>query len=100
LSEARTQRDQRETLLYAIARVAVNDPEAAATQYEKITPFLSGADRAYGWSLIALPAARKHMPQALNWFAQADGASLSEEQLAWWVRAALRVGDWATVRRV
>lgn len=100
LSEARQQREQRETLLYAIARVAVNDPEAAAAQYEKITPFLSGADRAYGWGLIALPAARKHMPQALGWFAQADAATLSEEQLAWWVRAALRAGDWPTVRRV
>lgn len=100
LSEARNRREQRETLLYAIARVAVNDPEAAAAQYEKITPSLSEADRAYGWGLIALPAARKHMPQALGWFAQAEGASLSEEQMAWWVRTALRAGDWPTVRRV
>ena len=100
LAEARNQREQRETLLYAVARVAVNDPEAAAAQYEKITPFLSDADRAYGWGLIAWPAARKHMPQALGWFARAEGATLSEEQQAWWVRAALRAGDWATVRRV
>lgn len=100
LAEARNQREQRETLLYAVARVAVNDPEAAAAQYEKITPFLSDTDRAYGWGLIAWPAARKHMPQALGWFAQTEGATLSEEQLAWWVRAALRAGDWATVRRV
>ncbi|MDE2599569.1 MAG: lytic transglycosylase domain-containing protein [Rhodocyclaceae bacterium] len=100
LAEARNDRGQRETLIYAIARIAANDPQAAADQYDKIAPALPEAERAYGWGQIALQAARKHMPQALVWFAQADAGPLSDEQLAWWVRMALRVGDWKTVRRV
>lgn len=100
LAEARNNRGQRETLLYAIGRIAANDPMVAADQYDKFSSALSDPERAYGWGLIALQAAKKHMPQALGWFAQADGGPLSEEQLAWWVRMALRVGDWHTVRRV
>lgn len=99
LSEAKNNRGQRETLLYAIARVAANDPEAAAAQLEQIESVLPEAERAYGWGQIALPAARKHMPIALAWFARADAANLSEEQLAWWVRTALRAANWPMVRR-
>jgi soluble lytic murein transglycosylase len=99
LAEARNNRGQRETLIYAVARVAANDPEAAAAQYEQMESALTDAERAYGWGQIALQAARKHMPQALGWFARTDAATLSEEQLAWWVRTALRAGNWATVRR-
>lgn len=98
--EARQNRAQRETLLYAIGRIATNDPAAAAGQLSKLSEVLSPAERAYGWGLIGLQAARKHMPEALGWYAQSEEASLSDEQLTWWVRAALRVGDWATVRRV
>ena len=99
LAEARNNRGQRETLIYAIARVAANDPEAAAAQLEQIESVLPEAERAYAWGQVALQAARKHMPLALGWFARTDGAALSEEQLAWWVRTALRAGNWATVRR-
>jgi soluble lytic murein transglycosylase len=100
LAEARNKRGQRETVIYAIARVAANDPEAAAAQYEKMESGLPEAERAYGWGQIALQAARKLMPQALGWFAKADATpTLTEEQLGWWVRMALRTGNWSTVRR-
>jgi soluble lytic murein transglycosylase len=99
LAEARKNRGQRETLIYAIARVAANDPEAAAAQFESLESGLPEAERAYGWGQIALQAARKHMPQSLGWFAKADAATLTEEQLGWWVRMALRAGNWTTVRR-
>lgn len=99
MAEARNNRGQRETLLYAIARVAANDPEAAAAQLEQIESVLPESERAYGWGQIALPAAKKHMPIAMAWFARAENANLSEEQLGWWVRTALRAGNWSAVRR-
>lgn len=98
-AEARSNRGQRETLLFAITRVALNDPTIAADQFGRFAANLPDSERAYGWGQIALQAARKHMPEALGWFAKADGA-LSDEQLGWWVRAALWNGDWATVNRV
>lgn len=100
LAEARNNRGQREVLLYAIARIAANDPAAAVSQYEQVESVMSDSERAYGWGQIALQAARKHMPEALGWFARTDATTLSEEQLAWWVRMALRAGNWPTVRRV
>ena len=100
MAEARNNRGQREVLLYAITRVAANDPAAAASQYEQLESVMSDSERAYGWGQIALQAARKHMPEALGWFAKTEATTLSEEQLAWWVRMALRAGNWPTVRRV
>jgi soluble lytic murein transglycosylase len=43
-------------------------------------------------------AARNHDPRAPEWFANADGATLTDDQLEWRVRAALRAGDWSDVR--
>ena len=50
------------------------------------------------WGRVGYEAARRLMPEALGWFARAEGAVLSNEQLAWKVRAALRRRDWTTVR--
>ncbi|MBX9849145.1 MAG: lytic transglycosylase domain-containing protein [Rhodocyclaceae bacterium] len=97
--EARKDRGQRETLLFAIARIAANDPASAADQFEKFADNFPAAERAYGWGQIALQAARRHMPDTLSWFARTEATTLSEEQLAWWVRAALRANNWVTVRR-
>lgn len=96
--EARQNRGQRETLYFAIARIAVNDPQAAANQFDKFEAGFPADERAYGWGQIALQAARKHMPEALGWFARTETGMLSEEQLAWWVRMALRAGNWTMVR--
>jgi soluble lytic murein transglycosylase len=100
IEAARDNRRNRETLLYAVERIAANDPQVAANELSKMEANFPQADRGYGWGQIALQAARKHMPETLGWFAKTEGSNLSEEQLAWWVRAALRVGDWTTVRRV
>ncbi|MFA6310987.1 MAG: transglycosylase SLT domain-containing protein [Sterolibacterium sp.] len=89
----------REMALYAVQRLAHGDPAAAARQWQKIQPQFSEAERGYAWGQLAWQAAQQHLPQALNWYAQAAGVPLSEEQLAWQVRAALRVHDWPVVLR-
>jgi soluble lytic murein transglycosylase len=38
------------------------------------------------------------LPEALEWYARAGKAPLSDEQLAWKARAALRAGQWQAVR--
>jgi soluble lytic murein transglycosylase len=59
---------------------------------------LSAQDREVLWARIAAWAAQDHMPEALDWFARAGNAPLTDEQLAWKARAALRAGQWQTVR--
>ncbi|MGE5467169.1 MAG: transglycosylase SLT domain-containing protein, partial [Ignavibacteria bacterium] len=92
----------REMALFAVARMARSDPGAAATQWQDIEGRFSGADRAYAWGQLAWQAALRHQPEALSWYeraAQAAPLQLSDEQLAWKVRAALRARDWSAVRR-
>ena len=93
---------EREMALFAIDRMARNDPAAAAVQWQDIEPRFPPAERAYAWGQLAWQAAFHHLPVALGWYeraAQAGPAQLTDEQRAWKVRAALRAGNWDAVRR-
>ena len=87
----------REMALFAVQRVARNDPVQAAGQWEKIKDKFSSADSAYIYGQLGWQGALKHLPEALAWYGLAGDAPLSEEQLAWKARAALRVQDWKAV---
>ncbi|HEX8989040.1 MAG TPA: transglycosylase SLT domain-containing protein [Rhodocyclaceae bacterium] len=91
----------REMALFAVARMARSDPGAAATQWRDIEKAFGPAERSYAWGQLAWQAAVRHMPDALAWYRRAAEAAplpLSDEQLAWKVRAALLAQDWETVR--
>jgi soluble lytic murein transglycosylase len=93
------QRGSREVALFAVQRQARNDPQDAARRFAAIESRFSAEERAYAWGQLAWQAALRHQPEALAWYDKAAGTILSDEQLAWQVRAALRVHDWNTVRR-
>ena len=88
----------RELMLLAVGRHARMDAAAAAAHWEPRADKYPAADRAYGWGQIAAQAARQHRPEALAWYAKADGAQLSDDQLGWRARAALREERWADVK--
>lgn len=90
-------RAQREAGFFALSRLAGTDSVAAARVLEPNLPTLSEPDRQYVWGLLAVQAARRHEPQALPWFEKNGGAGLDGARREWWVRAALRAGDWRTV---
>ena len=92
-------RPGRELALFAVERLARNDPAAAAPLWQAIAEKFSAADQGYAWGQLAWQAALRHRPEALDWYAKAAGTPLVEEQAAWKVRAALRAGDWAKVGR-
>jgi len=83
--------------LYALDRLARTKLDAAITTYSKVQDLFDIDNRAVGWGRIAYHAARSHHPQALSYYFLAESAALNNEQLAWKVRAALRVQDWKTV---
>jgi soluble lytic murein transglycosylase len=88
----------RETVLFAVQRLArTAHHQSAAALWKKIDDQFPPADRAYGWGQIAAWAARRHDPDALVWYRRAAAATLSDETLAWRVRAALRAAAWPDV---
>lgn len=86
-----------ELYLFALDRLARTKLEDAISLYGNLQSQLPEHERAYGWGRIAYHAARAHHPQALDFYALAVGSKLEKEQLAWQVRAALRVEDWPRV---
>jgi soluble lytic murein transglycosylase len=92
-------RASRELAMLALARLARSEPQVAANRWdERLRENFSPEDQSYVWGQIATWAARRHMPEANEWYARAGGTSLSDEQLGWEVRVALRSGAWNEVR--
>ncbi len=91
----------RELGLYALERLARSNSAQALLAYKKIEDELSIVDRNYFYGRLALQSARKLEPEALVWFKKAvvntDDLILDKEQLAWYVRIALRQHDWKSV---
>jgi len=85
----------RETAMFAVHRLARSSPQQAAAHWSRLEERFSAEDRGYVWGLIAQFAAMRHDPNALAWFERAS--DLSDHQLGWKARAALRARDWKTV---
>jgi soluble lytic murein transglycosylase len=87
-----------ELTVLALVRLARMDAATAAVEAEARQQRLGAADRAYVWGQIATAGARNLSPGALYWYGNAEGAQLTDEQLAWRARAALREERWADVK--
>ncbi|MGE5472076.1 MAG: transglycosylase SLT domain-containing protein [Bacteroidota bacterium] len=87
----------RELAIFALQRIATNDPSVAADQLEKLKNRLQEPEKQWAWSQIALQAAKKHLPEALGWYQNAGKIVLSDDSYQWKVRAALRAQEWGTV---
>ena len=85
----------REAVMFAAHRLARTSTQQAADHWTKLEERFSGDERAYVWGMIAYLGAMRHDPEALGWYARAG--ALSDLQLAWKVRAALRAGSWPDV---
>lgn len=92
-------RSERELAFFALERLARQDAATAAARLQRIESKLSDADRAYAWGQLAWAAAWGHRPEALDWYARAGAVPLSEDQIAWKARAALRAQDWPALER-
>src|SRR6185503_4626053 len=56
-----------------------------------------GGGAACAWGQLAYQAALDLHPGALAWYGRARGCALTDAQVAWRARAALRAGDWKEV---
>lgn len=89
----------REMVVFAATRLARSDARAAAGLLEgALGARLPLPEREYLWARIAAQATFDLDDDALEWFARAGATPLTDEQLAWKARAALRAGRWQEVR--
>ena len=94
------QRGHREIAIYAVEQIARSNSEAAELALRKLLPGLAEEEQRNAWARIAVWAARRHEPVALDWFRRAGTDAVNDAQREWWTRAALRASDWRTVLSV
>lgn len=92
--ELRT-RAERETVMFAAYRLARTSPQQAAAHWSRVEGRFAPEERAYVWGQIAYFGSLRHDPDTLAWFDKAR--DLSDVQLAWKARAALRLLNWREV---
>ena len=91
----------RELNLFALSRIAKTDSLQALSTFKSVESQFPAEDKSYFYGILALQAAQRQEPQAVQWFKLADDldkeASINKDQLAWFVRAALREKNWPMV---
>ncbi|WP_174875113.1 lytic transglycosylase domain-containing protein [Vogesella oryzae] len=90
-----------EQQIQAIVKLGKSNYSSALESLANARSGLSDAQAGFAWGQLGLAAARRlDTQQALAAYAQADPAQLTDEQWEWWLRAALRQQDWATLEQV
>ena len=88
----------KEAVVLALIRMAVNDPDSAASVLENHwSVHLNPEQRSWTWGVIGKQVAQRLSGDAMEHFAKARDSDLSDEQLGWKVRAALRQAQWKEV---
>ncbi len=91
----------RELNLFALSRIAKTDSGQALSAFMGVEGLMLAEDKSYFYGKLALQAAQRQEPQALQWFQQASDINndniLNKDQLAWFVRVALREKNWPMV---
>lgn len=87
----------RELRMFALYRLARNEPQQAVAYLKKLSNLFNEQERNYAWAQVAYCAALKHDPDSLSWYGEVPAGLLNEQQLAWKARAALRAQDWESL---
>lgn len=88
---------RRAVALFALHRLARRSVNLAHTEWQRIVGHFEEDERRYAFATLGYAAALEHDERALGWYEAAGDAELSEKQLAWRVRAALRAENWYEV---
>jgi soluble lytic murein transglycosylase len=89
----------RELVIVALTRLAQIDPQSAVSHWNgRLRERFPLEERQYVWAVLATHGARRHLPEAVDWFKEAGETPLSDEQLVWRARIALRQENWQEVK--
>ncbi|TMH58204.1 MAG: lytic transglycosylase domain-containing protein [Betaproteobacteria bacterium] len=87
----------RELVIAALTLAADADARAAAGFWGGgLSDAFAVEDRRYVWLILAMNGALRQVPEALDWFG--EPGALTDEQLGWRARIAMRTDRWAEVR--
>ena len=95
----------RELNLFALNRMAKTNSQQALSAFNKVADLFQLEDKSYFYAGLALQAALRQEPEAVQWFKQSDALNknasnkeiLNKDQLAWFARSALREKNWDSV---
>jgi soluble lytic murein transglycosylase len=90
-------RAHKELALFALNRIARVRPEEASDRIILMTPRLGSVSAEYAWGQLGYQAAMSHHARALDYYAMGRDTPLSDAQVAWKARAAMRAGNWKVV---
>lgn len=91
-------RTGKEAVVLALIRLALSEPDHAAALLENHwSVHLSPEQRSWVWGVIGKQVAQRPGSDALQHYAKAKDSDLSDSQLGWKVRAALRQSQWKEV---
>jgi soluble lytic murein transglycosylase len=90
-------RAAQELIIFAVERMARSKPEEAAETLAAMSKHLDAQGIRHAWGQVAWQAAMNHHARALEWYAGAGTAALTDTQSAWKARAAMRAGNWREV---
>ncbi|MFA7399956.1 MAG: transglycosylase SLT domain-containing protein [Sideroxydans sp.] len=96
-SFAKSNEGRRRVAMYALQRLTKQSADMAHAQFQKIAAIFPEEEKHYYFAWLAFAAAKDHDPRALGWYGAAGEAPLSEQQLAWRARAAMRAQNWHEV---
>jgi soluble lytic murein transglycosylase len=89
----------RELAIVALTSLSRSDLQQAVRYWDdRLREGFPPEDQQYIWAMFATYAARRHLPDAVEWFKKAGETPLSDEQLAWRARIALRQENWPEVK--
>jgi soluble lytic murein transglycosylase len=91
-------RVEHEIYLVGLGRMARISLKIAAIALNKNASRLSAQEQAIGWANLALAASLALAPEAYDYWRKSAGAPLSQDQIQWKARIALRHADWKMVR--
>ncbi|NOT18850.1 MAG: lytic transglycosylase domain-containing protein [Sideroxydans sp.] len=88
---------QRSVAMFALQRLARQSVEIAQAQYGGVASLFPENEQRYFYAWLAHAAAREQDARALKWYWAAGDTALTDAQIAWRARAALRAYNWHEV---
>lgn len=86
---------------HGIVRMAHRDPIAAMESWQSIKKShrFFGEDENYVLRNVGILAAKRHLPQAVDWLSAVSADEDDRDLYRWRIKAALRDGDWQTAKQ-
>lgn len=86
-----------ELYLAALARYSRQNLDKAVNYWQQVENRFNQEDRPYGWRILALLAAKRQDPRAVDWFKHSKTVFWPDEDKEWAIRSAIRIQDWSSV---